>query len=92
MNLAGWLEVPRKSVVMHNAGNDANLTMKILLILAVKSCRGRLTNLEKERLDLLVKIFGKSRPCAAVDIDTKERDGLMDEKKKARREDWMADC
>ncbi|KAF8858822.1 hypothetical protein BDZ45DRAFT_743038 [Acephala macrosclerotiorum] len=38
IDLVGWLWVSDEHVRMHCAGNDANLPLKILLMLAMESC------------------------------------------------------
>ncbi|KAF8848196.1 hypothetical protein BDZ45DRAFT_777235 [Acephala macrosclerotiorum] len=90
VKLANWLGIKRSSrgFYNHNAGNDANMTLKVLLMLAVTSCGEDVTDAQRKRMELLTKVVEASRPGRWVEVCSEDRDRLKEEHKKGRAEDW----
>ncbi|CZR68260.1 uncharacterized protein PAC_18159 [Phialocephala subalpina] len=74
----------------HNAGNDANMTLKVLIMFAVKSCGEEVTDTQRERMELLTKVIETSKPGRWVEVCSEDRDRLNEEHKRTRAEDWTA--
>jgi negative regulator of sigma E activity len=82
--LLGELECPKSSTRLHNAGNDANFTLRALILLAIKGY-------EQQRLDtLMVEEERVARMEALRSIAMTPLPGVRQPKKKRPRKKHIA--
>ncbi|KAE8452042.1 hypothetical protein EG329_002207 [Mollisiaceae sp. DMI_Dod_QoI] len=80
------LGVSHEHVKLHNAGNDANLTLKVLLKLAVESCASaEMTSQQWERRDLLAAVVEANKVGWPTEIDGMNPDLFKDAEIEAQK-------
>ncbi|CZR68261.1 uncharacterized protein PAC_18160 [Phialocephala subalpina] len=91
--LIDWLEIESKGITWHNAGNDANATMKVMLMLALRSYEKLdLKDKDEDRANMLRHIVRASSPVSPMEIDCEDYDKLKDQQVSDRMGDWVDAC